>query len=105
MVSGAIAAGCQEHQEAHPWLFGFEDDYRNRPFGSLLVACVALENRGDPGPEVGPLLYGSDAGDHGASGARGRGAYLRVGLEIYIPRRVPLIAAERCHQHQPTAVR
>ena len=33
--------GCQEHP-ADAWLLGFEDDHRNRPFGPLLVAGVAL---------------------------------------------------------------
>src|SRR5918999_316831 len=79
---------------------GFEDDYRNRPFGPLLVARVALENRDDLGPELGPLLFGSDAGDHRASRACDRGAYLWVGLEVEIPSRVPVIAPERGQQHQ-----
>ena len=61
---------------------GFEDDHGNRPFGPLLVAGVALENRDDLGPELGPLLFGSDAGDHGASPACDRGAYLWVGPEV-----------------------
>ena len=61
---------------------GFEDVHRNRPFGPLLVAGVALENRDDLGPELGPLLFGSGAGDHGASSACDRDAYLWVGLEV-----------------------
>jgi hypothetical protein len=65
------------------WLSGgFEDDHGNRPFGPLLVAGVALEDRDDLGPELGPLLFGSDAGDHGASRARDRDAYLWVGPEV-----------------------
>src|SRR5215207_8427290 len=83
---------------------GFEDDHRNRPFGPLLVAGVALENRGDLGPELGPLLFGGDAGDHGASQACNRDAYLWVGSEVEVPCRVPVIAAERGHQHQAIAV-
>ncbi len=82
------------------YLGGFEDFHRNLPVGPLLVAGVALENRGDPGPELGPLLFGGDAGDHGASRACNRGAYLWVGLEVKIPCRVPVIAPERGHQHQ-----
>src|SRR5829696_10344649 len=96
--------GSQEHL-ADAWIFGFEDDHRNRPFGTLLVAGVALENRGDPGPELVPLLFGGGAGDHGTSRACSRGAYLWVGLEVEVPRRVPVIAAERGHQHQAVAVR
>src|SRR5215203_6637199 len=83
---------------------GFEDDHGNRPFGSLLVAGVALENRDDLGPELVPLLFGSDAGDHGASRACDRDAYLWVGTEIEVPCRVPVIAAERGNQHQSVAV-
>src|SRR5215211_4399016 len=53
------------------WLSGgFEDDYGNRPFGPLLVAGVALEDRDDLGPELGPLLFGSDAGDPSSTPVR-----------------------------------
>src|SRR5215217_9438873 len=83
---------------------GFEDDHGNRPFGPLLVAGVALENRDDLGPELGPLRFGSDAGDHGASQACDRDAYLWIGPEVEVPCRVPVIAAERGHQHQTVAV-
>src|ERR687897_3938876 len=81
------SGGSQEHL-ADAWLLGFEDDHRNRPFGPLLVAGVALENRGDPGPELGPLLFGGSAGVHEASRDRGRDAYLWVSLEVEVPRRV-----------------
>jgi hypothetical protein len=60
----------------------FEDDHGNRTFGPLLVAGVALENRDDLGPELGPLLFSSDAGDHGTSRACDRDAYLWVGPEV-----------------------
>src|SRR3712207_6217155 len=84
--------------------WGVEDDHRNLPFGPLLVAGVALEHRGDPGPELGPLLFGGDAGDHGASRACHLGAYLWVGLEVEVPCRVPVIAAEGGHQNQTVTV-
>jgi hypothetical protein len=45
----------------------FEDDHRDLSFGPLLVAGVALVNRGDLGPELGSLLFSGYAGDHGAS--------------------------------------
>src|SRR5215217_3931126 len=83
---------------------GFEDDHRNLPVGPLLVAGVALESGDDPGPELAPLLFGGGAGDHGASRARHSGAYLWVGLEVEVPCRVPVIAAERGHKHQAVAV-
>ena len=52
--------------------WGFEDDHGNRPFRPL--GSGALENRVDLGLEIG-LLFGSDAGDHGASRACDRDAY------------------------------
>src|SRR5215212_790708 len=103
MVSGDERGGRRKHT-ADVWLLGFEDDHRNRPLGSHLVAGVALEYRGDTGPELGPLLFGGGAGDHGTSRARNRGAYLRVGSEVEVPRRVPVVAAEGGHQHQAVAV-
>src|SRR5215216_4373157 len=57
---GGECGGRQEHP-ADEQLLRFEDDHRDRSFGSLLVAGVALEHRGDLGPELVPLLVGSDA--------------------------------------------
>ena len=61
---------------------GIEDDHRDLSFGPLLVAGVALVNRGDLGPELGSLLFSGYAGDHGASQACDRDAYLWVGPEV-----------------------
>ena|SRR5215211_7829922 len=83
---------------------GFEDDHRNLPLGPLLVAGVALESSRDLWPELLPLLFGGDAGVHGASSARHRDPYLWVGLEVEVPCRVPVIASEGSDEHQSLAL-
>src|SRR5215210_274227 len=87
---GGERGGRQEHP-ADERLLRFEDDHRNRSFGPLLVAGVALEHRGDPGPELTPLLFGGGAGDHEASRTRHSDSYLRVSLQVEVPGRVPVI--------------
>jgi hypothetical protein len=80
LVGQLDAAVCDDRKGRLPG--GFEDYHGNRPFGPLLVASVALVNRGDLGPELGSLLFSGYAGDHGASRACHRDAYLWVGPEV-----------------------